>query len=518
MKKKSNFKFVFAIYVSVLAILCVAALIAMKFFLSQYEKCQPDKIAADEMKDIVNMAQNGTIGQYFIIPDVETGPFEADKSVKEEYYRMLASGKTTCEADEKETDDSGNYKSITYAIKYENVRLGKIKVNMANKRTHLLFFDFYDCAIESVTPVVKSTGYDITIPSDFTAKVNGIEVSDDFLVKPAEGEAQDDSLKHYRVDGLYLDPTFALYAPGGQLADHVISKNTVTPVLILPKALTVTVDGKADEGTVLSGGTVFHPVSLSSGQKIEISDDFGNRMEYDGKSKVPLTYKVVYAPGEYTVSVNGSAIPKDKAILKESETPPQIAEYCSLPDRLEYRITVLKKNAEIVITDASGKKIEADTASDVIDLSPVPETLSEIPDDIAAEINVLEVAEMYSRFLTQDLEGYAYGFYTLAEHLVEGSELYNNALAWANGVDITFTSIHVLDDPPFTEESVTNFVMLSDNCFCCDVHFVKQMILDNGTRQPDPMNSTFYFVKEEGFNGPAWKLIYMNALVKEADN
>ena len=49
-------------------------------------------------------------------------------------------------------------------------------------------------------------------------------------------------------------------------------------------------------------------------------------------------------------------------------------------------------------------------------------------------------------------------------------------------------------------------------------HFVKQMILDNGTRQPDPMNSTFYFVKEEGFNGPAWKLIYMNALVKEADN
>ena len=518
MKKKSNFKFVFAIYVSVLAILCVAALIAMKFFLSQYEKCQPDKIAADELNDIVTMAQNGTIGQYFVIPDVQTGPFEADKNVKEEYYKMLASGNVFCEADEKETDESGNYTSITYAIKYENVRLGKIKVNMANKRTHLLFFDFYDCAIDSVTPVVKSSSYDITVPSDFTAKLNGVEVTDDFLVKAAEGETQDDSLKHYHVDGLYLDPVFALYAPGGQLAEHVISKNTVTPVLVLPKALTVTVDGKVDEGTALANGTVFHPVNLSSGQKIEVSDDFGNKIEYDGKNIVPLTYKVIYAPGEYTVSVNGAAVPKDKAILKESETPPQIADYCSLPDRLEYRITVLKKNAEVVITDASGKKIDADTSADVIDLSPVPETLSAIPDEIAAQVNVLEVAETWSKFMSADLEGYAYGFYTLAEYLVEGSELYDNALAWAGSVDITFTSIHMLNNPPFTEEEVTNFVMLSDNCFCCDVHFVKQMTLDNGNPLSDPMDSTMYFVKQEGYDGSSWKLIHMNVAVKEGEN
>ena len=263
---------------------------------------------------------------------------------------------------------------------------------------------------------------------------------------------------------------------------------------------------------------MFHPVKLSSGQSIEISDDFGNKIGYDGKNKIPLTYKVVYAPAEYTVSVNGKAVPKDQAILKESETPPQIADYCSLPDRLEYRITVLKKNAEFVITDASGNRVDADTTADVVDLSPVPETLSAVPDDIASEINVLEVAETYSRFLTQDLNGYSYGFYTLAEYLVEGSELYNNALAWANGIDITFTSIHVLDDPPFTEESVTNFVMLSDNCFCCDVHFVKQMILDNGTHQPDPMDSTLYFVKIDGAAGPAWKLIHMNVTAKEAEN
>ena len=128
------------------------------------------------------------------------------------------------------------------------------------------------------------------------------------------------------------------------------------------------------------------------------------------------------------------------------------------------------------------------------------------------------MAETYSKFLTQDLDGYAYGFYTLAEYLVEGTELYNNTLAWANGIDITFTSIHVLDNPPFTEENVTNFVMLSDNCFCCDVHFVKQMILDNGTHQPDPMDNTLYFVKLDGPAGPAWKLIHMNVATKEAEN
>ena len=73
------------------------------------------------------------------------------------------------------------------------------------------------------------------------------------------------------------------------------------------------------------------------------------------------------------------------------------------------------------------------------------------------------------------------------------------ALAWANSVDITFTSGHVLGNPPFEDESVTNYMRFSDNCFSVDVHLVKVMHLDSGKTERDEMNATFYFVNDGGW-------------------
>ncbi len=505
MKKKSNFKFIFAIYVSVLVILTVAALIAMKFFLDDYEKRQPDKIAEEQLGELVKMAKDGTIDKQFLIPERQMSRFEEGMNTKEEYTKFIASGKATCSVEDKQYDKEGNYTSITYLFSYGNVKLGRIKVAMSNKRTHLLFFDFYECRAESVQPIADPTSYDITVPSGFTVKLNGLDLGDDELVVESEEEKTNSTEKHYHVDGLYFEPDFELYAPNGQLADHVISKNTVVPVLILPKSVNVTVDGKTDEGTVLENDTVFHQIKLSEKHEVVLSDKFENTIRYDEKTRVPLTYKVIYAPEDYTVFVDGKAVPKDSATLKKSETPDAIAEYCSLPDRLDYNVAVLKRNAEISITDKSGKAVEIDPSGTVIDISPITNTLESVPEEITSQIDVLKVAETWSLLMSQDL----YDFNTLAAYLVDGTDLYNQAVAWVNGVDITFTSIHVLADPPFTEEEVTNFNMLSDECFCCDVYLVKQMILDNGESRSDPMDSTLYFVKQDGYYGPEWKLIYM---------
>jgi hypothetical protein len=83
------------------------------------------------------------------------------------------------------------------------------------------------------------------------------------------------------------------------------------------------------------------------------------------------------------------------------------------------------------------------------------------------------------------------------------------AVKYASSVDITFTSSHVLNDPAFTEESVTNFKQITEDCFSVDISFVKHMILRNGLKVDDPMNDRFYFVN--GRDG--WKLAGMKEIV-----
>ena len=85
------------------------------------------------------------------------------------------------------------------------------------------------------------------------------------------------------------------------------------------------------------------------------------------------------------------------------------------------------------------------------------------------------------------------------------------ATKYANGIDITFTSIHTLDNPPFTNESVGNFIRISENCFSVDISFDKNMVLSDGNCITDSMNDRFYFVKyaESG----TWKLVCMKEIV-----
>lgn len=112
-------------------------------------------------------------------------------------------------------------------------------------------------------------------------------------------------------------------------------------------------------------------------------------------------------------------------------------------------------------------------------------------------------------------------FNEISQYLVKGSYQYEVAKKYANGVDIKFISGHGLANPPFTEESVTNFIWIADNCFSVDVSFVKHMILRVGSRVDDPMNDRFYFVKyddtEDGVDNPMWKIVSMKEIVEDGE-
>ena len=87
------------------------------------------------------------------------------------------------------------------------------------------------------------------------------------------------------------------------------------------------------------------------------------------------------------------------------------------------------------------------------------------------------------------------------------------ARKYATGIDITFTSSHVLLNPTFTENSVTNFTWLTEDCFSVDISFVKHMKLTRtGELVDDPMNDRFYFVRHEG----GWKLASLKEVLNDA--
>lgn len=79
---------------------------------------------------------------------------------------------------------------------------------------------------------------------------------------------------------------------------------------------------------------------------------------------------------------------------------------------------------------------------------------------------------------------------------------------------------HVLENPPFTEEKVTNYISYGDNVFSCDVSFVKHMYLTEKRMQvTDEMNSTFYFMyydeTDDGIDNAHWVILDIQEIVAE---
>ena len=111
-------------------------------------------------------------------------------------------------------------------------------------------------------------------------------------------------------------------------------------------------------------------------------------------------------------------------------------------------------------------------------------------------------------------------FNNISKYLIKNSYQYNVAYKYSYSIDRTFTSNHSLGNPPFEQESVSNFRWLTDNCFEVDIRFVKHMIV-LGRRTDDEMNEKCYFVKyddtKDNKDNPTWKLVAMKEIVNNAD-
>ena len=511
MKKKSviSFGLVYLLFLTLMAVIAAASIVYVRAALGEYRDSLPERVVEAQIEVLRKDALDGTIWDKHPLPETETGRFEENIDVKAYYTGLLSGdGVTYALKAGSDTDTEKTYNIING----DNVIAEVVLQKQGEDRTKLFILTMADWALKAVSLPIETHSYMIDVPYDFKVAVNGIELGDD------DRAVVNGTFSGYEIQGLFFAPSIAITDKDGQQAEYHISGSNVKVVLFdysltLPRTLQVTVDGEAHTGDPLSDGMIRHDIRRLSHPDVKISDLFGHTAAYEGGNYLDLTYLSVTAPGNYDITVEGTSVPEAAREVVENASLDNIRQYDpSVPEYYNYCIAVLKKDAAVEIKDLFGNPVDYDRGTTVLDLTESG-GLASIPDDIAAEVDVLGIAKKWSLFMTVDLEGTYYGFYNMSSDLIEGSPLYDSARSWVSSIDITFTSAHTLGNPPFSVESATNFTRLSERSFYVDVSLVKDMYV-RGALVPEPLNNRLYFVKydntEDGIDNPAWKLADMS--------
>lgn len=224
-----------------------------------------------------------------------------------------------------------------------------------------------------------------------------------------------------------------------------------------------------------------------------------------------LVYYDIIVPSNYTVLI-------DKEIAKYTKKE----EYKnldfmyvneSMPYMVTYEINDLSKEAEIEVTDEYGKKVELVKKKYVYNLEKNYlsfDSYDEAKKYLSTEVDIWDYAHNWSLYLSRDLKGTLYGYDKIKSYYIEGSLLDKKAYNWPHSIDITFVSSHILLDPTFTNEKLSNFTIYSKDAFSCEVYLVKRMKVD-GKQVDDIMNDYIYFVKDNGI----WKVVNQKAASKD---
>lgn len=233
------------------------------------------------------------------------------------------------------------------------------------------------------------------------------------------------------------------------------------------------------------------------------------------KNKKNYEYEII-VPENCTVFVNDIKIDEDDQVEEYvNEELQDLAKYADVPHMNKYKISNLLKDPKIKVEDENGNEVEYTKDNNLISVDFVAETIAdekEAKQKIKGDVDPLKIATDWSLYLSSDLSGKLHGFYNINKYLIEDSYMWNYAYKWATNVDITFISKHTFDNPPFTNQKVSNYKIYNENAFSCEVYLEKNMIINKrgNNKLQDVMNERMYFAYYKG----EWKLVNMQAITK----
>ncbi len=520
--KLSRFEKAYIIFISACVALSVIFLIYVGIVVTDYDKAQPERTVEKQIHWLSDIASDGTFAEELGFRELCVNRFEENDADKllQSYTRKLSSGSLTYEFRAAESSD---LKKV-YSILADDKLVGRLTLSGENARTSLFFFTMADWSVEEFVPYPVETVYNLEIycPEEVSVSVNGVQPSEKELAEGGE-------VPMYRLSGLLAEPEIIYTRADGTELNYTTDGNVVKPAVYdygfwLPNDITVNLNN-----TVISGrheaDSTFYTIREMTEPEIVLVDKCGEMVRYDGSIPEDELYTrhSVVVPQDFSVKVNGtpadditspwnSAHPDAEALYAQSGV--------QLPDMKTYEFALLSDSAEAVVTDNMGKVTQHTLTKEGGLWLNGSVGSSEIPPHIAAEIDVMEAAKCWSKFMTDDLEGATHGLDEVRKYLLRTSAYYDYAEEWATGVDIGFTSLHTLDG--FANERITNVTVYSENCFSCNIYFEKNMTLLYDGRyagsRTDTFNSIVYFVyaddtPENGVDDPHWAIAVMHDVI-----
>jgi len=502
--KKHKFWTFYAIFAVILIFFGALVFCHVQEVLKEYEASQPERLAEQQLEAIRKAAKQDTLEEVITFYELNQAEYDVDISDFQEYKDKIKHAKNLSfkvkngfsEAEQKFNiiADDEVVAVLTLKSVKEEVKLAILKVN--------------EWRVKSVTPVLTLTKYNyvVDVPTGFLVTINGTT-----LTEPQE--ASESGWETYIVETLYSEPEIKIYDAYGTEALYDIVENRVKPIvynydLNLPQEFTVSVGGIVQEGIITGEETAYSFTTIH--EKLELTDAYGTRLEYRGGDEIYTYNYVLRLPENFTVYVNGKKADSYITDISENERYRYCLEYADMPKLVTYEFINSIGDPEPEVYDNRNQKVECVFESGYFEVTEQA-GCETIPEEISKQVDVLEIAKMWSKLMTNDLEGSQNGFRTIEEYLMKGSYLYDVAYKWVTNIDITFTFSHVLKNPPFTEERVSDYVGYGNNLFSCDIYFVKHMedIKDRNEGEiVDIMNSTFYFLyydeTDDGKDNPHW--------------
>lgn len=216
-------------------------------------------------------------------------------------------------------------------------------------------------------------------------------------------------------------------------------------------------------------------------------------------------------PKKYKLYINDLEV-SEKLITSTGDVKglDRLTKYIEVGKSKTYEINNLVYKPEIKILDEKNNEVKYEINGEKIvidyDFKQI-KTLEEAKEHIKDNFDVLKLAENWSLFLTDDLNGSYHGFNILTPYLIKDSYMYEMAYGWSHNVDITFVSSHRLKNPVFTNEKIENFIIYNDNAFSCEVYLEKNMVV-SGKDKVDVMHDRLYFIYYDG----SYKLVNMESI------
>lgn len=516
MKKRSRFLPAYLIFLTVCIALSAAFLVYVHCVVKEYDNAQPERVVEQQLQRLKTMSQDGSLSKQLGFDELCTNRYERnDPDAYAQSYAKKLNGELTYEFVAAQSSDMKK----AYSVLADGVPVGRLTLSGTNSRTSLFFFSMADWSIDSYEPYFADTVYNLMVyrPDGMKVLINGTEPSEE------ERDAASE-IPLYSVKGLLNEPRIEYHGEGGEIVPYTTQDNTVMPILYsyplrLPAGIGVEINGKPAAGIPTEDGQLVYTVCEMEPPKVSISDVYGKRYTYLGEFEADFYTYTVTVPEDHTVTINGINAEELGTVKYMEHADAQVLlekAGVQLVNTKSCTFTLLTKAAAVEVTDSSGAMTSyaLSEPSLVIGTEVGSET---VPEDIAAQLDVLEIAKTWSRFMTDDLEGDTHGLAQVQQYFIKDSDYYRYAEEWATGPDIKFTSLHTIDS--FTNESVTDFIRYGEDCFSCEVYFEKNMSLLFEDRfagyRTDIFHSIMYFLyiddtPDNGIDDPHWAIAVMH--------